>query len=108
MLYVDTVNIFVFFVDFYDTPIARPNLAKPDGVYCCCTYISSSMYPAPVRPKAFSAGAPKLTYGLPLVDVLCGTHGTCQVNTGRESSSAVLSIVCEELGIGDPSHFFED
>ncbi|CAM9980398.1 unnamed protein product [Pylaiella littoralis] len=33
---------------------------------------------------------------------------TNKVGTGRESSSAVLTIVCEELGIGDPSHFFED
>ncbi|CAM9206431.1 unnamed protein product [Ectocarpus fasciculatus] len=33
---------------------------------------------------------------------------TNKVATGRECSTAVLSLVCEELGIGDPSHFFED
>ncbi|CAM9245435.1 unnamed protein product [Scytosiphon promiscuus] len=33
---------------------------------------------------------------------------TNKVASGRASSSAVLSLVCEELGIGDPSHFFED
>ena len=34
-------------------------------------------------------------------------RGTFQVAGGRESSSEVLGLVCEELGIGDPSHFFE-
>lgn len=31
-----------------------------------------------------------------------------QVASGRKVVSAVLSLVCEELGVGDSSHFFED
>lgn len=34
--------------------------------------------------------------------------GGMQVASGRKVVSAVLSLVCEELGVGDSSHFFED